>query len=1107
VSGAPVDQLGVCELPGCENPVERLSSGELRRFCCGTHRKKAREATYAARLAEAAATRPAAPNGSAPASRGTRARRKPQNPAGAAPPSGSGNGGDSTAQRAQVPRTDGRSLNGRDAPGAHDGTSPPASTHGTGTRSAGTPGSDTQPRPPAPPEPGTGPAPEQARPGTAAPSSRPEPDARTTRPAAAAPTARREADAPTARPSDDRPQAAASPARPSGDRPPARTVVPEARSRWFGRRKVPYAARGTRHRPLYSPDPAPSQPDWLLPPVSDREVRRAERAQAEAYATPPTPEPPPALPPTDTVAPAPDTAEAPHATDTPPAAGPPAPTGPASPTDAQPRPDTADQTASQPDNQATGAPATDQAGREPDDQPTEAATADRTTAEPDGRTAEEPADAATDAPPASEGPATDQATAEPGDQTSADPTSDAAATRHATGESAAPTLDAPAADQTGEAAEHPDAEQTATHQAEADRDHEGEQNAGTLTGSDAGGRDLDPATGGPDEPATAPIPLPPGAPHPVDTGEVTEPIPIVRERPRRPAFRPWRRRTRAADGQAAESPRRTRPVAGTRTMGQATAVGAATAEPGEDAATVSPGTAEAPGGSDPRGSATATTDPTATTEVASDETGPDATTPAPVRARPRDVPSAAALFETPRPKTARPKTPPAEQPGDRTQPPEIPPEPATSGVRRGPRFQASWPGELREALHAALHSLAANRLRSLLTTVGIIAGVASVIVLVAMGKGMEQGFNDQFSRFATQVTITPITGPVATGKAPQHLTDSDFRALHNRDLVPDVSELSAAVSSNAATLTVGQQKANSQLFGIQENYLELANRHTVAGRWFSAEEINNGVRQAVLGPQVVNSLWGPGTDPHTVVGQSIRVGHSTFEIQGVVNSDGQNDNVVMVPLSAARSFVVGNNAGKLDVIIAKSTGTSTLKQAESEIYGVLYTQHHVRVDTDRDFNVQDFTSILEQQMQSIKFLQMFIVAIAAISLFVGGVGVANIMLVSVTERTREIGIRKAIGAPRRAIMRQFLSEAVLLTALGGMVGVVLGIGLCMLGKVVIPKVWPPDPSSLTPTPLPILTLAPVLVAFGVSLVIGLLAGGYPAFRASRLRPIQALRFE
>jgi ABC-type antimicrobial peptide transport system permease subunit len=421
--------------------------------------------------------------------------------------------------------------------------------------------------------------------------------------------------------------------------------------------------------------------------------------------------------------------------------------------------------------------------------------------------------------------------------------------------------------------------------------------------------------------------------------------------------------------------------------------------------------------------------------------------------------------------------------------------------------QAAFLPQMREALLAALRSLASNRLRSLLTTVGIIAGVASVIVLVAMGDGMTKGFNDQWSQYATQITITPITGAVATGKAPQHLTDTDLRALRDPKATPDVATWSPAVASNSVTVAVGQQKAGSQLYGISENYLELDNRHMVAGNWFTDAQMSAGARQAVLGPQVVNALWGPGTDPTTLIGQPLRVGHSTFQIRGVVNSDGQNDNIVMVPLTTARAFVVGDDGGKLNVIIAKSTSIDTLEAAKSEIFAVLYAQHHVREDTDRDFNVTDNTNILNQQSQSIRFLSMFIVAIAAISLFVGGVGVANIMLVSVTERTREIGIRKAIGAPRRAIMRQFLSEAVMLTALGGLVGIILGVGLCELGKLVIPKLWPPDPTSLTPTPIPLLSVSPVILAFGVSLVIGLLAGGYPAYRASRLRPIEALRFE
>ena len=162
--------------------------------------------------------------------------------------------------------------------------------------------------------------------------------------------------------------------------------------------------------------------------------------------------------------------------------------------------------------------------------------------------------------------------------------------------------------------------------------------------------------------------------------------------------------------------------------------------------------------------------------------------------------------------------------------------------------------------------------------------------------------------------------------------------------------------------------------------------------------------------------------------------------------------------------------------------------------------HYIKSAADQDFNVHSFTNLLTQRTQFITFLTIFITAIAAISLIVGGIGVANIMLVSVTERTREIGIRKAIGATRRAVMKQFLTEAVILTGLGGAVGVLLGIGITLACDIILPR-------AVTSFPTPVLTLTPVLVSFAVSLLIGLLAGGYPAHRAATLRPIQALRFE
>ena len=451
--------------------------------------------------------------------------------------------------------------------------------------------------------------------------------------------------------------------------------------------------------------------------------------------------------------------------------------------------------------------------------------------------------------------------------------------------------------------------------------------------------------------------------------------------------------------------------------------------------------------------------------------------------------------------------------------PGLPESPAAARRRRrreaqlakpislNPPAPAMWLGHMREALISALQSLANNRLRSLLTTIGIIAGVASVIMMVAMGDGMQKGVSDSFNKFATLITVTPVIDKMVTGKPAQLLTDKDYQALHDPDKAPDVVEYTSTVDSDSVVLAVGQKKISGPLEGVEHNYLNMDNRHIVAGKWFTQEQITGGVRQAILGSDTFKDLWGLGADPHEALGQTVRVGHNNFQIQGVLSANGQDDDQVLAPLLAARAFVVGNNGNKLGGIVARARDPASLNDAETEILTILDAQHHITDSSQRDYYLNDSTAQLEQQESFIKFLRLFIVAIASISLFVGGVGIANIMLVSVTERTREIGIRKAIGAPKRAIMRQFLSEAVMLTALGGLVGVALGIALCLAGKSFIPKLLPPDPASLTPTPLPILSIDPVLIAFGVSLLVGLLAGGYPAYRASRLRPIEALRFE
>lgn len=432
------------------------------------------------------------------------------------------------------------------------------------------------------------------------------------------------------------------------------------------------------------------------------------------------------------------------------------------------------------------------------------------------------------------------------------------------------------------------------------------------------------------------------------------------------------------------------------------------------------------------------------------------------------------------------------------------PQPAKFRMpRRRRAARVLRPGHYRETLRSALHSLTSNRLRSWLTMIGIVIGVAAVIVLVAMGNGMKSHFNEQFSRLANQITISPTTGSSPGGGAVHQLTDRDVEALQDKSLAPDIVSVSPSVSGTV-TLTVGPQQTRSSLIGATDNYLELVDRKIVAGRWLEfGRGSGSAERQAVLGQQAIALIWGPGVDLSQVVGSTVRVERTNFKVVGVLEVNGQNDNLVITPFEAARTYLVGGSTGKVDQIVVKSTDVNSVDAAAAQATAILDVRHFIRNAADRDFNVLTFTTLLNKSNEFINFLARFIVAVAAISLVVGGIGVANIMLVSVTERTREIGIRKAVGATRMAILQQFLSEAVILTGLGGLMGMGAGVGITLAADALLP----PETNDSSALPHPILSLTAVLVAFGVSLLIGVVAGGYPAYRAARLRPIEALRFE
>jgi putative ABC transport system permease protein len=405
---------------------------------------------------------------------------------------------------------------------------------------------------------------------------------------------------------------------------------------------------------------------------------------------------------------------------------------------------------------------------------------------------------------------------------------------------------------------------------------------------------------------------------------------------------------------------------------------------------------------------------------------------------------------------------------------------------------------LRESFAVALRSLRSNRLRSLLTTLGIIIGVAAVIILVSLGNGVKAGFDAQFSRLANQITISKATGAVPGGGTAKDLTDQDVAALRDASRTPDIASVTPS-TSGSAVLTVGQTQEKASVVGSTVDYLQVSDRSIAAGSWFTRGQERSNSKVVVIGMDAVNYLWGPNANLAEVVGADIRIGRTPFKVIGVLASDGQQDNVAIMPLGASRAYLLGSG-DVVNQIIIKSTSATSVPAATQQLTQILDDRHRIKSPTDRDYNVRAFQNLLNQRNQFISFLTLFTAAVAAISLLVGGIGVANIMLVAVTERTREIGIRKAIGAPRRAILKQFLIEAVLLTGLGGLVGVIFGVGASVGGATILPKFVPSFPP-------PVLTYPPVVIAFGVSLAIGVIAGGYPANRAARLRPIEALRFE
>ena len=402
-------------------------------------------------------------------------------------------------------------------------------------------------------------------------------------------------------------------------------------------------------------------------------------------------------------------------------------------------------------------------------------------------------------------------------------------------------------------------------------------------------------------------------------------------------------------------------------------------------------------------------------------------------------------------------------------------------------------------LSEAWHAMSANRLRTFLTMLGMVIGVGAVILMMAIGEGAQQSIKRSIDSMGSNLFVI-LSGSSSTSGSRSGSGNSSALNINDANAVGDLEDIAAIapISTGNAQIIFSGNNWNTSIIGTSPTYFSIRGWNVDSGELFSDADIRSANRVALIGKTVAENLFGDDIDP---IGKTIRIKKSPFTILGVLESKGQSfdgrdqDDTIIVPITTAQRKLFGNQIpGSVRMIMAQAKSEKYMGVAEDAINDLIRQRHNIRENAESDFSVRNLTAMAKTASETAKTMSMLLGAIASISLLVGGIGIMNIMLVSVTERTREIGIRMAIGAREKDILLQFLLEACVISIVGCVIGVALGLGGALLVKKMVGAEI-------------LISIQSIVLAFSVAASVGVFFGYYPASKAAKLHPIEALRYQ